>query len=220
MHSKGRTRICLVEDDPLLLEALKRTFLREMDFDVCGVLTSAEVALRTVEWSRVQVLIVDLELPGMNGADLVSRLSDGFPDLKILVLTSSGDRPTVLSLLRRGACGYLMKGRPAAEIVEGVRELMAGGAPLSPHIARMLVEEIQCKNRTTQDEPGSVRDDLTSREMEGLGWVALGHTRDIIGRTLGISSGTVHSHIKNLYGKLRVHNRTEAINRARDLRLI
>ncbi len=217
---KNTIRICLVEDERLLLETLRWAFHHEEDFEVCAALESAEVALRIVNWTLVDVLLVDLDLPGMNGADLVFRISNQHPALKILVLTGCEDRPTVLSVIRRGACGYLVKGRPASEIIRAVRELVGGGAPMSPPVARMIVEEMKCKVAPSK-EGGQEEDPmLTGREVEILGWTALGHTRGHIGKTLGISPATVHSHMKNIYGKLSVHNRTEAINRARDLNIL
>jgi len=220
MRSNDKLRICLVEDERLLREALRWAFHRETGFEVTGAHESAEMALRVVKWKQVDVLITDLELPGMNGADLVFRLSREFPDLKILVLTSSEDRPTVLSAIRRGACGYLVKGRPVSEIVDAVRDLAAGGAPMSPQVARMLLEELRVGSPFPPGGETSVKPVLTGRETEIVRWIALGHTRQQIGDTLCISPATVHSHIKNIYAKLRAHNKTEAMNRARDLQIL
>jgi len=220
MSRTDKIRICLVEDEKLLLETLRWAFHRAADFEVCGALPSAELALRTVKWASVDVLVADLELPGMNGGDLVCRLSQEFPGLKILVLTGREDRATVLSAIRRGACGYLVKGQPATEIVAAVREMVGGGAPMSPQVARMLLEELRGGAGRLTGEETTGNSFLTRRETEIVRWIALGHTRHQIGETLSISSATVHSHIKNIYSKLRAHNKTEAMNRARDLKIL
>ena len=208
------TRICFVEDDHVLLEGLRGAFEGEKDFEVAGAFRTAERALADVDWSTVDVLIADIDLPGMNGIDLVTRLAVQHKHLQILVYTIAEDRPTVLSAIRRGAHGYIVKDSPASEVVAAVRELLDGGAPMTPRIAREIIRELQ---PAPKDENAPAADMLSEREQEILNWVALGHSRTKIAQTLYISPATVHSHIKNIYAKLQAHNRTEAINRARDL---
>lgn len=207
-------RLCLVEDDHVLLQGLQRAFEGESDFAVAGAFRTAERALADVDWSAVDVLIVDLDLPGMNGIDLVTRLAVLHHHLHILVYTISEDRPTVLSAIRRGAHGYIVKGSSSALLVKAVRELLDGGAPMTPRIAREIIRELQPP--AGKDKPAA-SDTLSTREQEILQWVALGHSRNKIADTLFISPATVHTHLKNIYAKLHAHNRTEAINRARDL---
>lgn len=212
------TRICFVEDDRVLLRGLRETFEREVDFTVAGSYLTAERALKDADWETIQVLIVDIELPGMNGVDLVTRLALKYPHLQIMVYTIAEDRPTVLSAIKRGATGYLVKGSSSSALVTAVRELLLGGAPMTPKIAREIIRELQPR----AGEPGVEGEEdrealLSDREREVLQWISLGHSRTGIARTLNISAGTVHTHIKNIYTKLQAHNRTEAINRARDL---
>lgn len=208
------TRICFVEDDGVLLEGLRRAFEGERDFKIAGAYRTAERALSQADWRAIDVLIADIELPGMNGVDLVTRLAVQHKHLQILVYTIAEDRPTVLSAIRRGAHGYIVKDSPADEVVAAVRELIAGGAPMTPRIAREIIRELQ---PAPKNDKAPAPDMLSEREQEILQWVALGHSRSKIGETLFISPATVHSHIKNIYAKLQAHNRTEAINRARDL---
>lgn len=212
------TRLCLVEDDQVLLSGLRETFEREPDFTVAGAYLTAERALRDADWATIQVLIVDIELPGMNGVDLVTRLAVKYPHLQIMVYTIAEDRPTVLSAIKRGATGYLVKGSSSSALVTAVRELLQGGAPMTPKIAREIIRELQPRAEEPAEDSEEEREMLLSdREREILQWISMGHSRAGIARTLNISAGTVHSHIKNIYTKLQAHNRTEAINRARDL---
>lgn len=212
--------VCLIEDEPLLLDALYRMFKRQPDFKMVGSYLSAERALADTKWEDVNLLIVDLELPGMSGIDLISRLAGNYPGLKILVFTSSEQRPIVLSAIRLGACGYLLKELPVKEMLAAVRELLAGGAPMSSVIARMLIEEFQDIPRAFPQSEKISGGVLTSRETEILHWISRGLSRHQIGETLFISPATVHTHTKNIYNKLEAHNRTQAINRAKDIGLL
>ena len=211
------TRICFVEDDAVLLRGLISAFEKEEDFEVAGGFLTGERALAEIDWSTVQVLIVDIELPGMSGIDLVARLSGDYPDLQIIIFTIAEDRPTVLSAIKRGACGYLVKGLSSAGLVSAVRECLAGGAPMTPKIAREIIRELR---PVESDQAGSGDDTLSEREQEILKWIALGHSRKQIAQTLFIAPSTVHTHIKSIYVKLQAHNRTQAINRARDIGML
>lgn len=218
------TTIAFVEDDHVLLKGLQDTFEREADFKVAGAYLSAERALGDADWANIRVLIVDIELPGMNGVDLVTHLTVKHPHLQIMVYTIAEDRPTVLSAIKRGAQGYLVKGSSSAALVAAVRELLEGGSPMTPKIAREIIRELQPRGdsprsaRTAETDAAEDQASLLSdREREILQWIAMGHSRSGIAKTLSISPGTVHSHIKSIYVKLQAHNRTEAINRARDL---
>jgi DNA-binding NarL/FixJ family response regulator len=210
-------RICFVEDDKVLLEGLVNTFASQQAFDVAGAFGSAEDALQQMDWNSVEVLVVDIELPGISGVDLVTRVALEHPELRIMVYTIAEDRPTVLAAIKRGATGYLLKGSSASVLVTAVRDLLAGGAPITPKIAREIIRELQPASTDAQVDEHRAETLLTRREQEILGWVAQGHSRDKIAALIGISAGTVHTHIKNIYAKLQAHNRTEAINRARDL---
>jgi DNA-binding NarL/FixJ family response regulator len=194
-----------------------KAFEKERDFAVAGGFLTAERALAEIEWATVGVLIVDIELPGMSGIDLVARLSGDYPHLQIIIFTIAEDRPTVLSAIKRGACGYLIKGLSSAGLVSAVRECLAGGAPMTPKIAREIIRELQ-PVESSQTRSGS--EILSEREQEILKWIALGHSRKQIAQTVSIAPSTVHTHIKNIYVKLQAHNRTQALNRARDIGML
>ena len=176
---------------------------------VTGAYATAERALAQTDWTHVNVLIVDLGLPGMSGIDLIGEVSGDHPQVNILVYTISEDRSIVLKAIRRGAHGYLLKGEAPQELVDPVRTLMKGGSPMSPKIAREIIRELQ---------PGKVHPEcpLTPREIGILRLVANGHTNSRIGQILRISPQTVHTHLKNIYEKVHARNRMEASNKARD----
>ena len=202
-------RLCLIEDDRSTLHALKQTFERERDMQVIGAFATAEQALAQTDGTIVNVLIVDLGLPGMSGIDLIGEVSMGHPQMNILVYTISEDRSTVLKAIRRGAHGYLLKGSTLKALVNPVRDLMEGGSPMSPRIAREIIRELHPKNEHPECP-------LTPREIDILRLVANSHTNFQIGQLLKISPQTVHTHLKNIYEKVHARNRMEASNKARD----
>lgn len=207
-------KICIVEDNKPLLENLRILLEGEPGFSVTGGFTSAEEAMQKSPWKDVEVLLADIDLPGLSGVDLIRRLHPEYPKLQILVYTISEDRDTVFSAIKAGAMGYLLKGCPPRELIESLRCLYQGGAPMSPKIARKVIGALQA--------PGSKPEEdlLSVRERSILSGIAVGRSYKEIGQTLGISPHTVHTHIKNIYEKLQAASRSEALRKARDLGVI
>lgn len=201
----------MVEDDPLLLENLARLLSKREDFQVVGSYGSAEAALAAGLWLEADVLISDIDLPGISGVDLIARAKEVNPALLPLAYTVFEDRDTVFAALRAGAYGYLVKGSTADEITEAIRAIMQGGAPMSPAIARRLLDEFHLNTAS------EVADALSPREVSLLRLLAEGLIYKEIGVRLGISPHTVHTHIKNIYGKLHAADRQQALRRARML---
>jgi DNA-binding NarL/FixJ family response regulator len=204
-------RIIVVEDDRCLLENLTRLLGRRGDFEVAGCFTNAEDALAANPWQAGDVLIADIDLPGISGIELIARVKETQPEVLPLAHTIYEDRDTVFAALTAGAFGYLVKGCTAEVLETSIRDLVRGGAPMSPPIARRLLD------RFLQDSPPEESAALSEREAGLLRLVAQGLIYKEIGEQLGISPHTVHTHIKNIYGKLHATDRQHALRRARML---
>ena len=206
-------RIAIVEDDPFLRENLKLLLSGEKDVAVVGAYGSGEDALAKLKSAIPEVMLVDLGLPGMSGVELIRRIKLETPDVAIMTFTVFEDRDSIFSAIKAGASGYVLKGSTPRELVEALTELYRGGAPLSPRIARALIQEFQSD---LYDEQYL----LTPREKEIIKSVEKGMTYKEISSASHISPHTVHTHIKNIYEKLQAKDRREAINRARQKGLI
>jgi two-component system NarL family response regulator len=203
--------ICIVEDNLPLLDNLRLLLAGEPGMDVRGAYPSAEAALAAMPWHDIDILLVDIDLPGLSGVDLIRRVHPVLPVLAILVYTISEDRDTVFAALKAGALGYLLKSSPPRELIESLRSLHQGGSPMSPKIARKVILELQPQ---TDDHQA---DGLSPREKDILNGIALGKSYKEMAQALGLSPHTVHTHVKNVYQKLQAASRAEALSKGRSL---
>jgi DNA-binding NarL/FixJ family response regulator len=202
-------RLVIIEDDPLLLENLTLLLRGEEGITVAGSYRSAEEALHSLQEAAPDVMLTDLGLPGMSGAELIKKAKEEMPSIEIMAHTVFEDRDKVFAAIKAGASGYILKGSSPREIIESIHALYKGGAPMSPKIARKLIHEFQ------GDSTAGGQFLLTQRETEIVKLVEDGLTYKEIGETLGISTHTVHTHIKNMYEKLQAKDRNDAIIKAR-----
>lgn len=205
-------RVAIVEDDPVTRETLKLLLANEPQIDAVQVFESAESFLDELENLNIDVLLVDLDLPGMHGTELIEKVKLKCPELDILVHTVYEDRENVFAAIKAGASGYILKGRPARDLIESLVTIMQGGAPMSPRIARKVIGEF--RKIAVEENP------LTPKENKIIRCIEEGLTYKIIAERLDISPHTVHNHIKNIYGKLHAGNRIEALNRARKIGIL
>ncbi|MFO1271400.1 MAG: response regulator transcription factor [Rubrivivax sp.] len=208
MEKTAPLRLLIVEDDPLLRENLRLLLDGEPGVQVLAACHSAEEALPLLEREAPDVMLTDLGLPGIGGVELTRRAKARLPALDILVLTVSEDRESVFAALKAGACGYIVKGATPRELVEGLAELRAGGAPMSPKIARLVI-------RNFHDADGSDEHLLSPRERGVLAGIAEGRSYKEIAAQLFISPNTVHSHVKRVYEKLHAVDKRDALAKAR-----
>ncbi|HEY0838926.1 MAG TPA: response regulator transcription factor [Vulgatibacter sp.] len=230
MGSGEVIRVAVVEDDPHQLALFCRTLAAHSDMQVVGAYPDGARALAGLIDSdpavkHADVAVVDLGLPDMPGAELARRLAASDRPPEIVVLTAHGERAMALEALRAGACGYLLKGSPA-DLPGAVRIAAAGGSVIAPGIARYLLDEVRVARRPGDTGGASLeevgrsapngggepdgRTPLTRREREVLGLLAKGITYEEAARMLGISLGTIQSHVKSLYRKLEVTSKAEA----------
>lgn len=198
--------IVLVEDDAEIAKQITE-LLNESDLATCAaVYDSAESALEKIKKVNPDVVIMDIHLPGMNGIECIEKLKPVLPQTEFIVSTSFEDTETVFKALKAGATGYLIKSSKASVILDGIEEVMRGGAPMSSQIARRLVTTFQASEKKSTHG-------LTEREFEIANLLASGYRYKQIADKLFISSDTVRTHIYKMYQKLQVNSRTEAINK-------
>ena len=198
--------VSIVEDNDQLRSTLARMIDRADGFQCVGQHPSAEAALEAIRNEKPQVVLMDINLPGMNGVECVRRLKQQLPETQVIMLTVYEDTENIFNALAAGASGYLLKRTPSAEILEGIRQVLQGGSPMTAHIARKVVQSFQRAPASPQPT-----EDLSPREREVLDCLSQGFLYKEIAEKLGISYETVHTYIRRIYEKLQVRTRTEAV---------
>ena len=209
------TRIGIVEDDRDLRGSIAALLDGDPGLSVAFAVGTAEEALALLERDPPALLVVDLGLPAMGGAELIQRAAELCPGTEVLVLTVCEDDQSVFDALKAGAVGFLTKDAPLDRLLDAVHEAQAGGAPMSPAIARRVVRSFSGLRRGKE---GST--ELTTREQEVLTLVAEGYTYGNVAALLELSTHTVHAHLRNVYRKLAVNSRSEAVYEACRRRII
>lgn len=207
--------VAVVEDCTETREALTLLINDAPGFACVAACASAEAALETIPPLKPDVVLMDIGLPGMSGIDCIQRLKGRCPTTEILMLTVFEDYDRIFNSLKAGASGYLVKKTPPAKLLEAIADARQGGAPMSSQIARKVVDAFKGPAAEAAfDAVLSVATPLSQREQEILAELARGCLYKEVADKLGISIGTVRVHIRHIYEKLHVHNRTEAIRKA------
>ncbi|MFW6201419.1 MAG: response regulator [Gemmatimonadota bacterium] len=220
-------RIVAIEDDARYRESLEVLFRHSDDFDLVRTFDAGDAALAALDeavdrgesppWDLV---LMDLELPRMDGAECTRRIKERLPDVTVVVLTVFEQRTAVLDAICAGADGYLLKHTAADRLLAQLRAVAAGGSPISPGVARTVLDIVRRLDagagaaRSRSATETAARIDLSAREREVLGCLVRGASYNQVARELDISIHTVRSHIRNIYGKLQVHNVAAAVSRA------
>ncbi len=221
-------RIATVEDDRRYRESLELLFRHVDDFRFAEGFEAAEPFLgridaleRTGSPAPWELVLMDMDLPGVHGVECVRRVRGAFPELLVVVLTVFEDRETIVDAICAGADGYLLKQVPTPRLLEQLRAVVAGGAPLSAGVARTVLELVRDgRSDTRKGAPGTrpmnarVDVGLTPRELEVLRCLVQGKSYKGVARALDVSIDTVRSHIRSVYRKLQVHSVAEAVARA------
>ena len=201
-----RISVALVEDSRGTRESLTELLGRAPSLRCVGAHANGEDALRDCPAQQPDVVLMDINLPGMSGIECVSRLKRLLPKTQVLMLTTYEEADLIFDSLRQGASGYLLKNMPPSELVLAVEQVHAGGAPMSMQIARKVVNHFQ-----QIKQPAAEFEKLTKREHEILSLLAKGYLYKEIADQLGISLSTVRAHLHAIYEKLHVQSRTEAV---------
>ena len=202
-------RVAIVEDVERIRSGIARLIDQTPGMCITGSFASMEEALAAMETEAPDVLLADIGLPGLSGIAGVRRLKQRHPALAVLMLTVYDDNEHIFEAVCAGASGYLLKDTPPERLREAIRELAAGGAPMTPSIARKVITLFQ---RTAAGQQAGLN--LTPREIEVLRLLADGHSYKTAADTLGGSMDTFRFHIRNTYEKLHVHSKSEAVSRA------
>ena len=202
--------VAVVEDDAGLREQLIQILGAAPDIRCLGVYASAEEALERIPAAVPDVVLMDIKLPGMSGIDCVAQLKRLLPALQIIMVTVYEDSERIFRALKAGASGYLVKSGPPGELLAAIRDVSAGGAPLSSHIARKVVQHFHLLGPSPTET-----ENLSPREQQVLALLAEGFIYKEIGDKLNIGVETVRTYVKSICQKMHVRNRLEAVARRR-----
>jgi DNA-binding NarL/FixJ family response regulator len=200
--------VAIIEDNIALGAALKKIVNDMTGCECCGVWHTAEEALKAIPIYQPQVALMDIHLPGMDGIQATRELKARIPTLQIVILTVHRDHDKIFNALEAGASGYLLKRDSWADLSHSIKEVLAGGAPMSPEIARRVIAMLNQPAKTP--EPSKTPLPLSAREIEVLELICKGLGNKEIADKLNVSTETIRSHLKRIYEKLHVHSRTEA----------
>ena len=199
-------KVAIVDDDEGIRTSLAALIRRNTNFRLAGDYPNAETALKEIPRHPPDVVLMDINLPGMKGYDCVRQLKAALPAVQFLMLTVYEDSDSLFNSLKAGASGYLLKRTASARLLEAIRDVHGGGAPMTPQLARRVV---QFFSKPAEGELSVSR--LTPGEREFLGQLANGYAYKEIADRMKISIDTVRSYVRTVYEKLHVHSRTEAV---------
>ncbi|HVV02232.1 MAG TPA: response regulator transcription factor [Verrucomicrobiae bacterium] len=198
--------VSIVEDNEQLRTTLARVLNRAEGFKCLSHYGTAEDAIRGLPEVKPQVVLMDINLPGMNGVECARQVKQTLPGVQIIMLTVYEDTDNIFSALAAGATGYMLKRTKTAELLDAIREVHSGGSPMTAHIARKVTLSFQKAGPSQQSA-----ENLSQREQEVLDCLSQGFLYKEIAEKLGISYETVHTYIRRIYEKLQVRTRTEAV---------
>ncbi len=202
----------MADDHALLRQGTAELLQHEDDIEVVGQAENGQQAVQLAESLQPDIVVMDVRMPGMSGIEATRQIRKAQPHVQVLVLTAYDDDQYVFSLLQEGASGYLLKAAPASELVRSIRQVRAGESPLSPAIARKVVARLNNLAPAASSANGSGDPDtLTPREVEILQFLARGMSNRDIAEALYISERTVQAHLTNIFAKMQVTSRLEAV---------
>lgn len=196
--ARNRIRVLCVDDHLIVRDAMEYLIGREVDMELVGSVATAEKALVLFKRFKPDVTVMDLNLPGMSGLKAIRAIREATPAARVIVLTAHHGDEDVHSAFQAGAAAYILKGSLSYDLASVIREVHAGGHPMSPEVAALLAEH-------------DVHSRLTPRETEILQLMTDGLRKARIAATLGISEETVHVHVRNIFGKLQVNDQVSAV---------
>ncbi len=203
-------RIIIFDDNIRICESLGILFSHTKGFKFAGSFNNCNNLLEHIEEANPDVVLMDIDMPGINGIEAVKKIRTKYDRLEIVMLTIFEDDQKVFDAIVAGANGYILKNRSLDRLIESIKEVHTGGAPMTPSIAKKVLKLFQQSNKPETDEDFN----LSAREKEVLALLVKGASYKMVGDHLKISYDTVHTHIKNIYKKLRVNSMSEAVAKA------
>jgi DNA-binding NarL/FixJ family response regulator len=204
------TRILIADDHPIVRTGLRTELSRFAEFEITGEAVNGDEVISKVNEGNVDLVILDINMPGMKAVDVIKKLGRSHPSIKILILTAHGDKGTIMTMLKAGAQGYILKDEDPYVVPDAVRSVMNGKNWVSPSVATLMVSKI----RENKADTGS--NVLTEKEMEVIRLIADGLTTKDISAQIHMAERTVEFHIHNIYDKLGVKTRASAVLWARE----
>jgi DNA-binding NarL/FixJ family response regulator len=213
--SGPRVRVAIVEDQRDIRDGLRFLIDGTPGYACAGAFPAVEPALASLSPATVDIVLMDLGLPGMSGLEGIALLKARHPDLRLIALTVYEDTDRIFDALCAGASGYLLKKTPPARLMECLQDAMQGGAPMSPEVAARVITLFR-----EFRAPAPPDHDLSPHEVRLLTLLAEGHTFKTAAKTLGNSVNTIAFHMKSVYAKLQVHSKSEAVAKALRTRIV
>jgi len=198
-------RVAIIDDDRALLDSLSRIIDAADGVHCAGAFPCVEEALPFLRTAGADVLLLDIQLPGIQGDQAIESIRAVCPSMRILMLTVFSDRDRLFNSICNGAHGYLLKSTPPVQLLDAIRAARDGGSPFSPEIARHIVSLFQKTGRPSQ---------LTSQEHRLLAWLAEGYSYRSAADKMNVSVNTVRNYVRGIYDKLHVHSKSEAVSKA------
>lgn len=212
-----RIKVALFEDNPLLRDSLVQLINASEGLICTGAFPDCSNLMRKVESAKPDVILMDIDLPGMNGIEAVGQINQTYPDMVIIMQTVFNDNERIFQSITAGASGYLLKNTSPARILEAIREAATGGAPMTPSIAHKILDVFRSKKPAL---PAKEQSQLNDRQKEILECIFNGMSYKLIGEKLFVSVDTVRYHVKNIYEILHVHSRDELISKIKGKSLL
>jgi DNA-binding NarL/FixJ family response regulator len=209
-------KVVIFEDNKSLRDGLAAMISGTAGFECTGVFPNCNHLLKNIAQAKPDVILMDIELPGMNGIDAVRLIKEEYPEVKILMETIFDDDEKIFNSICAGAEGYMLKNTSPAQIMESIIEIYEGGSPMTPSVANRVLKMVKHKPDTVSKEAF----DLSSREREILDCLVKGMSYKMIAAHCFISPETVNVHIKNIYKKLHVHSKSEAVVKAINKKIV
>lgn len=199
-------KVVLFDDNELLRDSIEMLLEDAGDFELAGSYSNCLDVVKNIQQAKPDVVVMDIDMPGMNGIEGVKLIRKNFPTVQILMQTVFDDDEKVFAAIKAGAAGYILKNAEPKYLLEAVREVYNGGAPMTPSIARKVLQQFQ--------EPQKSDFNLSARESEVLGYLVQGLSYKMISDKMNITYDTVRAHMKKIYEKLHVSSMTEAVAKA------
>lgn len=206
-------RAAIVEDDAIIRDGLRLLIELIPEVDCVGAFANAETATTGIPNLAPHVVLMDINLPGQSGTEAVAQLSAVLPETRFIMLTVKADPDAIFNSFAAGADGYLLKPATAKELESAIHDALSGGAPMTSHIARLLVKSFRFPAQAPRSPISKSTVELSDREKQVLELIAKGLAYKEVADDLGIAYATVHTHVKRIYGKLRVRGRMEAVRK-------
>ena len=205
-----KTRVLIADDHPIVRSGIRAELTRHSDFQIVGEAVTADEVIQLVSQAATDIIILDISMPGIKAAEVIKRIGKSHPDTKILVLTAHGDKGTIMSMLKAGAHGYVLKDEDPEVVPDAIRTVMSGKNWVSPSVTTLMVGKLR------DGKPKSNSGVLTEREIEVIRLIADGLTTKDIASRLNIADRTVEFNVSNIYDKLGVNTRGAIVNWAQE----